>query len=484
MIPGKTYTPKDLIDAAWRRRWWIAATFVLLAAVAFAGAMSLPRRYLSAATIQIVPQPVSDAYVRTAAQTSVADRLSSIGQTALTRTRLETIIKDLDLYSEARQSRVMDMVIEQMRSDITFRSTDRDVFVLGFTAQDPHVAQAVATRLTSLFIGENARDREQRAEATTSFLDAQLADARKKLDEQERQLEVYRTKFSGELPSQLSLNVQELNNTQLNLRSLGDTVSRDQDQRLFLQRQLELAQASAAGSAPGAGEAPSQQTAGGADALETARAALKALELRLTPEHPDVQRKRRDIAKLEQQAREQGATSGASPSAAPGVRRDARSAELQGQIDMLDRRIAANQAEMRRLRGVVDNYTRRIDSAPVREAEMATLTRDYEETKRLYSSLMTKQQDASMTAQLETKSIGDRFRVIEAARLPEKSSGKSRTSAFAIGLLAALGIALSLAAVVEYRDTSLRTEDDIKVSLHLPVLASIPNLENPAQGRS
>jgi len=120
----------------------------------------------------------------------------------------------------------------------------------------------------------------------------------------------------------------------------------------------------------------------------------------------------------------------------------------------------------------------------VRESELVALTRDYEDTKRLYSSLAQRQQEASMAANLERKEIGDRFRIIEPARLPEKPFSPSRRNYFAAGLLAALGISLSLAAAVEVRDTSLRTEDDITVSLHLPVLATIPVLNRPAAERS
>jgi capsular polysaccharide biosynthesis protein len=89
-----------------------------------------------------------------------------------------------------------------------------------------------------------------------------------------------------------------------------------------------------------------------------------------------------------------------------------------------------------------------------------------------------------MALDLERKDLGDRFRVIEPARLPEKPFSPSRRNYFAAGLLAALLFSVCLAAVVEYRDSSLRTEDDIISSLRLPVLATIPVLNRAAPGRS
>lgn len=490
MIPGKTYTPRDVLDAAWRRRWWIVAPFTVLATAALSIVTTLPRTYRSMATIQVVTDPVPDAYVRTAAQTRVADRLSSIGQATLTRTRLETIVKDLDLYPELRQSTVMEHVVERMRDQITFKATDRDLFVLGFAAQDPRVAHAVATRLTSLFLEENARDRGERAEANASFVDGQLAEVRKKLDDQDRQIEAYKARYAGQLPSQLSSNLQELNSAQLTLRSVLEAVSRDQSQRQSLH--LDLASADAVvpsagliGPAPTGDTATAGQVPGEMNQLDAARATLAALELRLTPEHPDVQRMKRVISRLEQQeTTDQAALTGGAAANRTLRRRDPnRAREIRAQIETLDRQIASNQDEARRLRARIDEYSRRVDAAPVREAELATLTRDYDDTKKLYSNLMARQQDASMTVNLESKAIGDRFRIIEPAQLPEQPIGQSRRASLLIGLLASLALSMGIGAMAEWRDSSLRSELDITVGLRLPVLATIPILNRTAPGR-
>ncbi|MDO8834242.1 MAG: hypothetical protein Q7V01_01545 [Vicinamibacterales bacterium] len=490
MIPGKAYTPKDILRAVNRRRLWIAIPFAVLALANLAFVMSLTHNFRSVATVQVLPEPSANDLVRAAVQPTVGDRLSSIGQETLTRTRLESIIQELDLYPTMRQSTVMENVINRMRSDIAFQMTDRDVFIVGYTAKDPEVALTVTERLTALFLQENARNRGQRAEAAMDFLATQLEDARKKLEEQEKRVEAFRLQNAGQLPSQLEANTQELNNTQMRLRSLLDTIARDRDQKLFLQRQLELAQSAdealaAAGPAAGLRGASgdgADATGGGTD-LARAIANLRALELRLTPEHPDVERARRQVATLQERA-SADAAAGLSAAGTGGRRVSARAREIQGQIELLDRQIASRQGEEHDLRGKVADYARRIDATPMRESELASLSRDYEDTRRLYSSLNQRQQEATMALDLERKDLGDRFRVIEPARLPEKPFSPSRRNYFAAGLLAALLFSVCLAAVVEYRDSSLRTEDDIISSLRLPVLATIPVLNRTAPGRS
>ena len=490
MIPGKTYSPQDVLTAAWRRRWWIGVSFAILAALSLYWALSLPRKYQSLATLQAVAESV-DSYVSTNNPAHNETRLASMTQATLTRARLEAIIKDLNLYPQMRQATVMENVVEQMRGDIVVKPTERDVFVLGFTAQDPALSLNVATRLTALFLQENGRNRGQAAEAATGFLDSQLADVRRKLDEQEHQVEAYKAKYAGELPTQLPYNVQDVSSSQATLRTLVDAIARDQDQRLVLQGEQESLRASAAiPSSSGTaavgldGTAATGAAPADADQLELARANLRALELRLTPEHPDVERAKRTVARLEeQQARGPAAQAGPRAPTVMDRRRELRLREIQGQLELLDRRIAGNQSEMVRVRSRIDEYSRRVDISPLRESEFAALTRDYEDTKKLYSSLTGRQQEASMAANLQRKDLGDRYRVIEPAQLPEKPFGQSRRNTLLFALAIAVGLSVGLGALVEYRDNSLRSEDDVMVSLRLPVLAAIPNLTTARRSR-
>jgi uncharacterized protein involved in exopolysaccharide biosynthesis len=260
-------------------------------------------------------------------------------------------------------------------------------------------------------------------------------------------------------------------------------VARDRDQKLFLQRQLELAQSNEDTSALSSSAAATAGTAATGVVAELARAeaALQAAEMRLTPEHPDVERARHQVQIL----RERAATEQGSGTTTVGGRRvNARARELVGQIELLDRQIAGRLEEERDLRGKIADYARRVDATPMRESELAALTRDYEDTKRLYSSLLQRQQEATMAADLERKEIGDRFRIIEPARLPEKPFSPSRRNYLAVGLLVSFFFSLGLAVVVEYRDSAMRTEEDIVAGLRLPVLATIPVLNRVPSGRS
>src|SRR4029453_18153005 len=96
----------------------------------------------------------------------------------------------------------------------------------------------VTERLASLFIEDNLKDREQLAEGTNQFLEAQLGGGRRRLIDHEKKLEEYRNRFAGELPSQLTSNLQAIQNFQMQMQSVFESVNRDHDRRLLLEREL------------------------------------------------------------------------------------------------------------------------------------------------------------------------------------------------------------------------------------------------------
>src|SRR5438552_8798898 len=115
------------------------------------------------------------------------------------------------------------------------------------------------------------------------------------------------------------------------------------------------------------------------------------------------------------------------------------------------------------------DYQKKLEAAPTREAEMSELTRDYETLQTIYRTLLAKKEDSKVAANLERRQIGEQFKVIEPARLPEKPISPDRGRLNALGVIGGLGFGLGLVALLEYRDSSLRSDDDVIPSLALPV---------------
>lgn len=490
MLPGKKYKPEDFLWIAWTRKWFIILPTVVIAMSVAVWSWTLPDRYRSSTLILVVPQRVPETYVRSTVTATVAERLQTISQQILSRTRLERIIEEFNLYREERQQMIMEDIVTLMRErDINLdvarprRNEDTSSFSVSFDAPQPRVAMQVADRLASMFVQENLQDREILADSTNQFLQAQLEDSRRRLIEHEKKLEAFRQRNAGQLPTQAQSNLQMMQLTQSQIQANIDGLTRERDRLTFLEGAIADA---AAGVDQPLGVVTVERSATAAAApltatqqLAAARATLQQLERRWTPNHPDIARAKREIAELEakaaeEAARQPGGQTPGIPASPSNTSAASRLTQLHQEAEQLRRSIPARQAEDQRLKGLLASYRARLEVAPQLESEMTELMRDYTTLQEQYTTLLRKSEDSKIAVNLERRQIGEQFKIIDGARMPERPFSPDRARLNLMGLGGGLGIGLLLVALLEYRDTRLKTDDDVVISLALPVLAVIP----------
>jgi polysaccharide chain length determinant protein (PEP-CTERM system associated) len=487
VIPGKQYSFDTLLQVARRRKWLILLPAVLIVIIAVAVIYNLPNLYRSETLILVVPQRVPETYVKSTVTARIEDRLQAISQQIMSRTKLEQIVSDFNLYKRERdRGELMEDIVEKMRSrDIGIGVVKGDAFRVSFAADDPRVAMRVTERLGSLFIDESLRDREVLAQGTSEFLATQLDEARRQLVAVETKLQEYQRTFNGELPSQLAANMQGLHNTTIALQQLGESLNRDRERRIQFERTVaDVLEAPEPATPPG--EAPRPDIARTLeDELHTAQQSLIAVETKLKPDHPDVKRLRRTVQDLRERveaARLEG-TLASRPTTAVVMdyAKRKRLLDAKAELDNLDREIKAKLAEEQRLHSVQGMYQARIEATPVREAELASLTRDYETLQAQYRGLLQKKEESEISANLEKRQIGEQFKILDPARMPERPESPNRPRLYLIAVLAALAIGIGLATTAEYFDRTLRTEADVRSALNLMVLATVPYMRDQAR---
>jgi len=510
MLPGKKIDIAEILRILKARMWVLVIPPVITLFVALVVAAMLPNMYQSDALIAIIPQRVPDSFVRTTVTLRTEERLDALSTQVMSRTVLERMIDEMDLYRPERALMPMEDVIELMREsmDVKPEAPRRGprglepihAFHVRFKYPDPKIAAEVTQRLGSLFVDQNARDRGALAEATNEFLETQLSDARRRLEATENKLEAFRERHGAELPTLVESNLQSMQSTQMQIQALVESIARDRDRKMMLERLYNEAQAEVVATAPVAapssnGPSEAAATAGTpAQQLALQRAALSRLEQRLRPEHPDVVRARRQVKKLEEQVQEATAASAATtPANAPRPptvtspeeqQRRERLRAMHAEIESLDRQTTFKESEERRLRDVVTEYRRRIEAVPGLESEWLQLTRDYETEQTAYKDLLSKSEQSKVAVDLERRQIGEQFRILDPAGVPVRPISPNRMQINLIGLAVGLILGLAIAAFLEFRDTSFRDERDIMTVLALPVLAMVPYVEtSPERSR-
>jgi polysaccharide chain length determinant protein (PEP-CTERM system associated) len=506
MLPGKAFTARDVLQIARRRLWLIALPpfVVLFAALLYSS--RVPDLYQSDMLIAIIPQRLPDSMVRSTVTLKTEERLDAIAVEVLSRTSLEQMITEMDLYPVERTTKPMEDVMATMRAnlDVGLEPVRRGprgpepphAFHVRFTYTDARTAAQVTEKVGSIIVEQNAKDRGALARATSRFLEEQLAGARVRLEEQERRLEGFRERHGNELPTQAQMNLQAIQSAQLQVQALVEAIARDRDRKHMLERLYRETLNEPAPMPP----TPAPQSAGPGNAtptgsarqqLEAARASLAGLELRYKADHPDIVRAKRLIADLEPKAAAEAAAaaeSATSDTPGPGAlpidpaRRESLR-QMLAEIESLDRQTAFKQSEERRLRNEITEYQRRIEAVPGVESEWVKLARDYDTHQTAYKDLLNKSESAKMAVDLEDEQIGEQFRVIDSAGTPVQPLPSLRPAinggGFAIGLILGLGIV----ALLELRDARFRSESDVLETLALPVLASVPRVYTASELR-
>ena len=435
----------------------------------------LPPVYRSEALILLDSQKIPERYVSSTVNTDVQERLASISQEILSTTRLQKIIDDFGLYRNERKKLAREEVIELMRKDITITletggTPNRPAaFRIGYEGQNPTLVTKVASRLSNLFVEEDLQTRERQAEGTADFIDSQLNEAKKTLDDLEAKVSKYKLAHNGDLPEQeTSLNA-TLARLQLELQGNQDAINRAQQNKTVLQGSVDIAEAAAGSSHRQTVASPFEVSTNTNPAPEGdskfLQAQYDALSKRYQPTYPRMVELQHQIDKQKMAEDSERA----------------RIENLKKQIALADREIQQRNSEREKILKSIELYQARIEQLPVREQETAALTRDYEMSKTNYKSLLDKKLAAGMATDMEKRQQGERFTMLDPPRVPERPVSPKRPKLIEIGCALSLALALAFPIAIETKKNAILGEWELPEGV--TVLGRVPFIK-PGAGLS
>lgn len=461
-----------------KRKWWIVAIpAVIFPIIGYGMTFLIQPQYVSQTLVLVEQQKVPDSYVKPVITEDLTQRLASMREQILSRSRLQPIIERFNLGANSKMS--MDDRIDQTRKNIGIAPIQSDIarglpgFFISFKAADPRTAQLVCGEITSLFVSANLSDRAASAAGTTEFLKSQLDDAKAKLDEQDARLAKFQQTYVGKLPGSETGNINMMSSLNTQLEATTQALQRLEQEKSYAESLYSLQQqtANATGGEHGSAKGPQAQLTE-LQALQTEEADLSS---RYTDDYPDVLSVRRKIKELQAQMAAAPTTAATPPpiSTTPKPTDSISTLQYKTQVKAMDSAIAQKKREQADIQSQLHLYQDRVSSSPAVEEEYKSITRDNETAQAFYADLLNKMNQSKMATDLEKQQQGEQFRVMDEPNLPEEPSSPKRSAFVGGGLAIGLGLGLLIVAALEYFHTELQNERDIWAFTKLPTLGVI-----------
>jgi len=520
-----------------RRKKGFLITFLISFMLGVIIALSLPPIYTSYAVISIEDQEIPTRFVQPTITEYAEERIEKIRQQILTREKILGIIERFNLYPDIKDKKTPSELVRMMRKDIGLKTIAARwkqygqtaaatvAFSLSYDSKDPAKAQMVADTLSNLFLEEDIKTRAKRSSGTADFLKAEQRRLEIEMRDQENKITEFKENHLREMPGDRGYNLQSIARLERELDQADTRLQLLQERKALLEAKLLLV------------EPLTPIVVGGHDLAINPAERLKRLRLELasmqsiySEKHPDIRKKKNEIAKLEKEVNVSEDAVGkikrlkqlelklASATAKLGskhpdvkaIKREitimkqqvdnlvtenvkkAISEEmpdnplyinLKTQLETIDMQFKALEQDKLTLSSKIEELQIRIENAPVVEKEYNVLKRDYDSLKQEYSGISNKLKNAELVQEMEGKEKGNRLRVTSSAYLPEEPSKPNRLMVIVLSFLLAIGISSGFALLRENFDDSIRTSNQLKQLTNIPVFSAISYIETSEEKR-
>ncbi len=519
-ISRRSLDLEDYIDVARRHAAWIAAPAYAGLVISVVIAFMLPNTYVSEAVMQITPAQVSESLIQTTLNQQLTERILQMQGNIMSRTSLSNLIQspDLNLYPTERQIRPLEDVIEAMKSKdlkITITQSPQmllsrkaSAFTISFAYYQRFKAQATVQKLITRFVDENQNAQRSQQTLLKDFFGDELAQAKANLEKANEEVTKFRTDNEGKLPEQSNMNMASLSSLMQQYNAISEHLNRLAQDRVQLEAHvgtlksnLELVDlmAQESNAIGPAGSPVIKQN----EELVTRNKQIEAAESQLAQflqiykeTYPDIKdlrkrlmvmkRERDDLALKQEMMLADEAKKPKEVSKKPTNFVAAQNRQgLVGQLEQTNAALKNNESErtyklkeQEKFSKEIEELRGKLSATSGLESKYLDLQRDQQNAALKYQEMLRKSELTAQNGDLIQRKAGEALEVLDPPSLPINPSKPNRFIIVGAGLMTSIVIGLALAVVQEAKDTSLKNLKDVRAYTNLPVLSSIPLLEN------
>lgn len=500
----RSLTQEDLLLILAKRKWWILVCVIVCVPLAYGAWKWFPKTFRSSVVVTVDSPKVAKDYVKglggpegRGLDDQAAIAMQQVTLALTNKSVLLPIIEKIKPYPLTGDV-LVESLVNRLRKDISLsRSKDGIGIAISYVHFDPLIAQGVLALLPVMLQEDNAKRREGLIETTTAFLSGELERVKRDLEAKEHAISEFKKAHTGELPVQLDANLRSLDRLQMDLTNTTEALNKTGERLTALEKAIkEFSDLRSTEVAP---VERSNRRIGDPRLIDPRGARLEELKKKLgellviyKENYPDVVHLREEIRRLESDtaladrdqpdATELVSGEGQSPIRVVRKPGDPFLIELKKDHDQV-------RSEMAFLREKQANTTRQIKEleahvarTPATEQGLAVLVRDYENLQKGYQSLLDKRTNAQIIENYETRQFGEQYRIIEPASFPSNPEPPTLLHFLLGGLGVGCALGFGGAVGLELLKGGFHRPEEIESLLGLPVLASIPPIEEGMTG--
>ncbi len=467
---GNTGPIGNYLGALRRRAGYVVTILPATLFLCVLAAFGIRAQYQASATIMLEPSSVPKDVIESTVLSYSDQQIEIVQGRVMTADSLRQIVQDIDPYpdrtswsvAEKAQRILEDTSLEKVDPVTMKPAAESNSFSLHYENPSPALAVAVDKRLAQLFLSYNQRIRTEAAGEAAGFLQAESEQLTKQMQQVDGVLAGLKKQYGDALPEFLQRNQGTLEETQRQLDSVEQQVLVAQEKESVLSVQLNQM-------------SPNLITqSGDLTDLATVRAKLTEAEQRYTPEHPEVKRLKRALQTLMDQQAHLGAAATQGAAAANNPQYQVAATELQGARNEL----ANLKAQANALRARLQQYQEWVARTPAAEKEISEVLRRRSVLQNEYQSVQDRLQNAKLAKTFESAQGGERFTLLRAPTMPHAPVYPNRVGWIMLGLFFGVALTGIAVAVAESLDKNVRTGRDLHLPEEVPLLVSIPFIDN------
>jgi polysaccharide biosynthesis transport protein len=463
---------KRFIGIVQNRKYLAISVGVAFLSVFTWGSFLLPKTYEASSTVFIEKSTVMNPLLQgVGVSGSIEERLNNLRSRMTSRNIIERVAKKLDLEGKGKgvdqYERLIAEIQKNLEVNVKGRQRETDLFTISYSGHDPKNVRDIVNTLISEYIEESLGFKRDDAYGAFTFIDGQLKDYKKQLEDSDKAIRAFREKYPRMVPQNETTILTRIEtfqtgkiDTEIKLKELA---RKRENLRKQLSGEKELAVASVTGEGtPGS-------------RLNMLNNQLMVLMTKYTEDYPEVVKVKSEIEELKRQmAKATGALRGNA---------GAETSTLDPIFQQLREELAKTDAETESLRARLSELERQqevataeLRSRPKEQEEWSKLQRDRAAMQRTYDDLLQKVDRANISKNLEAADKGSTFKIVDAAILPRIPVKPNRVQMILMGIALGVATGIGVAIGLDFLDHSFKDESTLAEGLRLPVLAAIPQI--------